>query len=131
MEKEILVQDQAAALAKEVGDSLSKFMEVVNREFCELRFKGIEFSHISICFMDSQNCMQSTTCRISIWSTVNGTICTQYGEVEKDSRLFHVKGRNAMENVFWLILFWRMDLIKAHAAKLKAKPAPTLFDDKK
>lgn len=121
------IDEIAAALAKEVGDSLSKFIEVVNREFCVLRFKGIEFSKISICFHDSQNCMDSASCEISIWSTVNGTICTQYGEVDKDHRIFHVTGKNAIEDVFWLIQFWRMDLEKAHAAKLKTKPAPTLF----
>jgi len=127
MQKEISVDDQAKLLAKEVGDSLTKFMEIVRRELCMIKFKGIEFSKISICFFESQNCLESTTCEVSIWSTVNGKICTQYGEVEKDSRIFHVSGRNAIENTFWLILFWRMDLERAHASKIKSNPAPTLF----
>jgi hypothetical protein len=126
MPKELSIDEKAELLAKEVGDSLTKFIEVVKRELGEIKFKGIEFTKMDITFQIDPSGIRNSTITCRIWtSAIEGIASTD----ESESRyFFYPHSKRDLQMIFWLIQHWRQDIIENHLEKLKSKPAKTLFD---
>lgn len=119
-------QHYAEKMAIEIGDSLSKFVEVLHREFTALKFKGICFNSISVTF-GTGNGSTGNQLHVTIHSEATGKIQTQYGEKDEDSRLFFIGGRDWIEWTFGLIYWWHQELVTNHKKLLKDPEPLTLF----
>jgi len=123
-------QHYAENMAIEIGDSLSRFIEVIHREFTSLKTKGIHFSHLSIEFITSNTVIAPNRLEVTIYSDITDKLHTVYGPVTEDTRLFFTGSRDWVEQAFLLIYAWHQELIRSHQRELKPPDPLTLFKDK-
>lgn len=113
-----IFENEAAKLADEVGDSLSAFLEVLNREMIKIKFKEYQSNYININWQFS-----NTSSLVSLRSATAETLNINKKEINDEENRFRFfsfpKNKNDIKNIFWLIILWREDIFKKHSAILK------------
>lgn len=110
---------QHERLSREVGNNLAKFIEVVKRELSEIKFRGIEFTKISISLtIDAYSNSQSLN--IDIWTSA---LSVEENDQFKSTRFFHFNGtRKNLEDIFCLIQWWKDSIVRDHQKLIKSFP---------
>lgn len=110
-------ESKAAQCAAKVGDSFTLLVSEIREQLNELKFKGIEFTRIDICFSLSDP-VRTDYFHIEIWNSAIGTKKT---EEMLDERCFQMDGPDQIKRMFLAIEWWKDDLLKNHQHLLKSQ----------